>query len=298
MIKKIDKIQKYTFIAVSFLSLVSFIGLGFSLRPDTQNYILFILVSLVGIPHGFFDFSIGRKVFKEYFNAWFLVFITLYLAVSALYLTTWVFFPKESLIFFLMIAAYHFGYEDFNYLSKNKINYKNINIFIKGLIIVMAPIIFHYNEVRELFGILTNSDFRYYNFTQNNKILFSVLSFTYIIFNKKSSLINKAEDLVGIVNFILLPPIISFVIYFCFLHSIRHFIESILILKHIPRKYSIKQFIFLIVMISLVTSIISIIFFSNFYHMTINEAIIKYIFITLACLTLPHMILNMWPKNN
>ena len=162
----------------------------------------------------------------------------------------------------------------------------------------MAPIIFHYNEVRELFGILTNIDFRYYNFTQNNKILFSVLSFTYIIFNKKSSLINKAEDLVGIVNFILLPPIISFVIYFCFLHSIRHFIESILILKHIPKKYSIKQFIFLIVMISLVTSIISILFFSNFYHMTINEAIIKYIFITLACLTLPHMILNMWPKNN
>ena len=77
MIKKIDKIQKYTFIAVSFLSLVSFIGLGISLLPDTQNYILFILVSLVGIPHGFFDFSIGRKVFKEYFNAWFLVFIIL-----------------------------------------------------------------------------------------------------------------------------------------------------------------------------------------------------------------------------
>ena len=99
----------------------------------------------------------------------------------------------------------------------------------------MAPIIFHYNEVRELFVILTNSDFRYYNFTQNNKILFLVLSFTYIILNKKNSLINKAEDLVGIVNFILLPPIISFVIYFCFLHSIRHFIESILILKHIPK---------------------------------------------------------------
>ena len=188
MIKKIDKIQKYTFIAVSFLSLASFIGFGISLLPDTQNYILFILVSLVGIPHGFFDFSIGRKVFKEYFNAWFLVFITLYLTVAALYLTTWIFFPKESLIFFLVIAAYHFGYEDFNYLSKNKINYKNINIFIKGLIIVMAPIIFHYNEVRELFVILTNIDFRYYNFTQNNKILFLVLSFTYIILNKKKQL--------------------------------------------------------------------------------------------------------------
>ena len=118
------------------------------------------------------------------------------------------------------------------------------------------------------------------------------------ILNKKSSLINKAEDLIGIINFILLPPIISFVIYFCFLHSIRHFIESILILKHIPKKYSIKQFIFLIVMISLVTSITSIIFFSNFYHMTINETIIKYIFMTLACLTLPHMILNMWPKKD
>ena len=298
MIKKIDNIHKYTFIVISFLSLVSFIGFCFSLHPHTQNYILFILVSLVGIPHGFFDFSIGRKIFKEYFKEWFLIFTSLYLVVAAFFLTTWIFFPEVSLIFFLAIAAYHFGYEDYNYLSKNKINYKNINIFVKGLIIVMAPIIFHYDEIRELFSILTNSDFRYYDFTQNNKILFSILSFTYIIFDKKSSLINKTEGLATIVNFILLPPIISFVIYFCFLHSIRHFIESILILKHVPKRYSIKHFIFLIVAISLVTSIISIIFFSNFYHMPINETIIKYIFMMLACLTLPHMIFNMWPKNN
>ena len=296
MIKKIDNIQKYTFIIISLFSLVFYIGLDFSFKADTQNYILFILVSLVGIPHGFFDFSIGRKIFEKYFNAWFIIFTASYISISALYLTTWVLFPEPALIFFLAIAAYHFGYEDYNYLSKNKINYRNINIFIKGLIIVMAPIIFHYDEVRELFSILTNSDFRYHDFSQNNKILFLVLSFAYIIFDNKSSLVNKTEGLVSIVNFILLPPIISFVLYFCFLHSIRHFIESILILKNVPKGYSIKYFIFLIVTISLVTSIISIILFSNLYQLSINETIIKYIFMALACLTLPHMIFNMWPK--
>ena len=58
---------------------------------------------------------------------------------------------------------------EFNYLGKNKHSFINISIFIKGLIIVFTPVLFHYEQVSHLFSILVGYDLTKFEFTDFQK---------------------------------------------------------------------------------------------------------------------------------
>jgi Brp/Blh family beta-carotene 15,15'-monooxygenase len=298
MINKINIIHKKSFVILSIASLLVFYTFTFTPRIDYQVYVLFGLVSAIGIPHGFFDFSIGKKIFKKYHKKWILYFTLSYIFISFIYLIAWIFLPGLSLLLFLFLAAYHFGFEDYNYMQEtNKIAYIDISIFIKGLIVVFTPILFHFDQVNYLFSVLIGYKINGIEFSIIQKILFIFLSVTHILFEKKKSYLHKTEGLLCFLNFVILPPLVSFILYFCFMHSIRHFLESIYILKLVPNNFTTRNFLIVIILTSVVFSIFSVFLISNFYEISISDTVIKFIFIILACLTLPHMIFNMVPYN-
>ena len=298
MINKINIIHKKSFVILSIASLLVFYIFTFSPNIDYQVYFLFGLVSAIGIPHGFFDFSIGKKIFKKYNRKWILYFTLSYIFISFIYLIAWVFLPGLSLLLFLFLAAYHFGFEDYNYMQEtNKVVYVDINIFIKGLIVVFTPILFHFDQVNYLFSVLIGYKINGIEFSIIQKILFIFLSVTHILFEKQKSYLHKTEGILCFLNFVLLPPLVSFILYFCFMHSIRHFLESIYISKLVPNNFTTRNFLIVIILTSVVFSILSVFFISNFYEISISNTVIKFIFIILACLTLPHMIFNMLPYN-
>jgi Brp/Blh family beta-carotene 15,15'-monooxygenase len=295
MINIIDNFHKKIFIALSLTSLIIFYLFKVEINLDIQIYLLFFLVSVIGLPHGFFDFSIGKIIFNKHIKTWALYFIAIYLLIAILYFISWIIIPGISLILFLFLATYHFGFEDHNYLNKKGTVYLNINIFVKGSIVVFTPILFHFNEVNHLFAILTGSSFIGIEFNIIQKYCFIILSLFHILFEKNKNKLYKIEGLLCFFNFVLLPPLLSFILYFCFMHSVRHFIESIYISNLRPKNFTTKSFLILIVACSLIFSLFSVTFISSTYAISINDTIIKYIFIILACLTLPHMIFNMWP---
>ena len=89
--------------------------------------------------------------------------------------------------------------------------------------------------------------------------------------------------------FIYFEPLISFSLYFCFLHSIRHSITLIFELDK-SFKAGLKKFINRAIPLTFVTGLIfllAIYFLNNFYKL--DEAIYKVIFIGLASLTFPHI---------
>ncbi|MDB2461306.1 Brp/Blh family beta-carotene 15,15'-dioxygenase [Gammaproteobacteria bacterium] len=296
MINKIDNIHKKFFVILSILSLFLFYTFAISPSIDYQVYFLFFLVSAIGIPHGFFDFSIGKKIFKKYHGKWILYFTLIYICISFIYFLAWILLPGISLLLFLFLAAYHFGFEDYNYMRETtQVVYIDINIFIKGLIIVFTPILFHFDQVNYLFSILIGYKIGGIEFTFIQKMLFIFLSATHILFEKKKSYLHKTEGILCFLNFVVLPPLVSFILYFCFMHSIRHFLESIYISKLVPNNFTTKNFLIIIILTSLFFSSLSVFFISNFYDISISNTVIKFIFIILACLTLPHMIFNMVP---
>ena len=295
MINKLNKLRRNLFIFLSITSLVVFYLNSISLDLRSQSYVLFFLVALIGIPHGFFDFSVGKKLMKKFSNLWLLYFTILYIVISLMYFVVWIKFPGIALIFFLLIAAYHFGYEEYNFLNDSGHKIYDISMTIRGLIIVFSPILFHYDQVSHLFSILIGYDLSTFTFSSTQKISFIILSVFHILFGKNENSFSKVESIIYLTNFVLLPPLISFILYFCFSHSIKHFLESIYISNHVPDKFSTKGFLFLIVISSLISSIVSIFFISKYLGESISLSIIKFIFISLACLTLPHMIFNMIP---
>jgi beta-carotene 15,15'-dioxygenase len=214
-----------------------------------------------------------------------------------------------SLILFLVVASYHFGKEDTEFLINNK-NVSNLIIyFLKGSLIIIAPLIFHFVETINIFKLLLIENEKFYlflNFIEDNNILLIILSISSLssiyCFLKDFKIINVLMFLdffsIIVLNYFL-TPLIAFTIYFCFLHSFRHTISLITELNENNFKIGAITFIKKAMPLTVLTAIfyvISLYFLSNFYQL--NDAILKVIFIGLASLTFPHILLEYLLEKN
>jgi Brp/Blh family beta-carotene 15,15'-monooxygenase len=209
----------------------------------------------------------------------------------------------------LVVASYHFGKEDTEFLINNK-NVSNLILyFLKGSLIIIAPLIFHFVETINIFKLLLIENEKFYlflNFIEDNSILLfalsiSLLSNTYY-FLKDFKIINILIffDFFSIIilNYFL-TPLIAFTVYFCFLHSFRHSISLINELNKGSVKDGSITFIKKAMPLTTLTAIlyvVSLYFLSNYYQL--NDAILKVIFIGLASLTFPHILLEYLLEKN
>ena len=95
-----------------------------------------------------------------------------------------------------------------------------------------------------------------------------------------------------------LNPILAFTLYFCFLHSIRHSLSLIFELnKNIKKGFVL--FLKKALPLTIITALISL--FSLFFLVNYNElnvSVYKVIFIGLASLTFPHILLEYLIEKN
>ena len=95
-----------------------------------------------------------------------------------------------------------------------------------------------------------------------------------------------------------LTPVLAFTFYFCFLHSIRHAITLVFELDK-SFKSGVKKFINKAIPLTSITGVVFILaiyFLNNFFML--DEAIYKVIFIGLASLTFPHILLEYLLEKN
>ena len=101
-----------------------------------------------------------------------------------------------------------------------------------------------------------------------------------------------------IINYYL-SPLMAFTIYFCFLHSIRH---SFKLSNELNKKNFVKGFKDFLVkampltILTAILFLISLFFLNNYYFL--DNAISKVIFIGLASLTFPHILLEYFLEKN
>ena len=94
-------------------------------------------------------------------------------------------------------------------------------------------------------------------------------------------------------------PLVAFTIYFCFLHSVRHSITLAYELNKNDFSKGFRKFISKALPLTLITAIffiISLLVLKNYY--ILNDAILKVIFIGLASLTFPHILLEYLIEKN
>ena len=305
----INKINFYHSIIFFLLSISLAIIINRFEFLNISPIICLLLILSIGISHGALDNQKGKKLTQLYNikNSYF--FYLMYTIIVIGIITFWLLFPTTSLIIFLIVASYHFGKEDTEFLIKNKNALNLILYFLKGSLIIIAPLIFHFTETINIFKLLLIQDENFYlflDFIESNQILsFALLTSLlvntyYFINNFKILNILIFFDFLSIVvlNYFV-SPLIAFTIYFCFLHSFRHSISLINELDKDNFKNGAYIFIKKALPLTLLTSIffvISLYFLSNYYQLT--DAILKVIFIGLASLTFPHILLEYLLEKN
>jgi Brp/Blh family beta-carotene 15,15'-monooxygenase len=268
-----------------------------------------LLILSIGISHGALDNQKGKRLIQLYNIKNSYYFYLIYLMIGLCIIVFWLYFPATSLIIFLIVASYHFGKEDMDFLIKNKNTSNLILFFLKGALIIIAPLMFHFTETVNIFKLLliqNENFFSFLDFIETNQILsFALLisflvNIYYFINNFKIMNILIFIDFLSIVilNY-LLSPLIAFTIYFCFLHSFRHSISLINELDMNDFKNGFHIFVKKAMPLTLLTALLYMLglyFLSNYYQL--NDAILKVIFIGLASLTFPHILLEYLIEKN
>ena len=255
------------------------------------------LILILGISHGALDNIKGRKLLKLYGYKYIISFYLTYIFISILIIIFWLVFPNTVLFLFLITAAYHFGKEDTVFFFKRKFFVSEFFFFLKGSAVILAPLLLQRDKTNEIFEILNFDVFESQVFSNQFLIIMLCLSFLsslYISNQKNTNLkgIMIMDFLSLIILNLFLTPILAFTLYFCFLHSIRHSITLIFELDK-SFKSGLKKFVIRAIPLTFVTMVIflfAIYFLNNLYML--DEAIYKVIFIGLASLTFPHILLE------
>jgi len=279
---------------------ISLAGIEY-LREGSFLVISLFLILTIGISHGSLDNIKGKKLIKYLGYKSISIFYLGYIFVGIATITIWLIFPKFLLFLFLIIAAFHFGKEDSEFIDKKK-NFEHI-YFLKGSLIITSPLFFHKEETLTIFETLNfniSNSFMITNEILLIFILLSLISGIYLSLNKnieEKSLLLMDYLSILILNYFL-NPIIAFTVYFCFLHSIRHSISLIYeINKNLRRGLPIfiKKALPLTIL-TIIGYIFSILILNNYNEL--DETIYRVIFIGLASLTFPHILLEYLVEKN
>lgn len=252
------------------------------LSPITQLAVLGIVIMFLGLPHGALDPWIAERLGIHNTPKQIFLFTTGYLALTGLVVLFWLWLPALSLLIFLVISAWHFA-GDWD---------RSINRPLRlcaGALLLLMPIGFHAEAVSTIFLALSGI---------NGANLATILSLPPWLLIAAMSLIAATAavkhqwqscleflSLLGLSYFT--PPLIYFTLYFCLLHSPRHllglFIEAPL------KDHSRLLRMMIIYTLSSLVLIGGLWWFWS--AMPSNTLILKLIFISLAAITVPHMLL-------
>ena len=246
-------------------------------------------IVMIGLPHGALDGAVAMHIglVKKLSNL--IKFMLAYISLAVFVVIVWMFFPTFSLIAFLGISLLHFGYGD----AKNG---EGITKFAEavahGGLVIVGISQFHRGEVDEIFYYLIKQD------TSPIWLAMNIASIG-VIAAIATCLLQTSKDvkwssttlellLVGVVIAIA-PPLLGFSIYFCLIHSARHFSRIYRMIKQNVANTTIKTQAILFTVACWLAAVIAFVLFADFSNP--GPTILRIIFIGLAALTVPHMVL-------
>ena len=293
------------FLFCNIFSLIAFKINTFTISP----FICLLLILSIGISHGSLDNIKGKKLFQILEINNFYIFYLAYILVALIVIILWIFIPSVSLIIFLIVASYHFGKEDTEFLIIENSYYNQFLFFLKGSLIIFAPMYFHFDETISIFRLLFIENENFYDFLDliesERLLLYCIILSTLaniLLFTKnfelKKFIIFLDYFSILIINYFF-SPLLAFTIYFCFLHSIRHIISLISELDGNNINNGFKIFLKKAMPLTIITAIFCVIglyLLNNTYNF--DSAILKIIFIGLASLTFPHILLEYLIEKN
>ncbi|MBJ64496.1 MAG: hypothetical protein CMB55_06860 [Euryarchaeota archaeon] len=255
---------------------------------DTLNLIALMCVVFIGLPHGAMDGALAAHFGWMESKKKAATFLIGYVAMAALVVGFWFVAPAISFIIFLGISMYHFGKGDVNTDGEEPSVTESL---ARGGVVIGGISQFHRVDADEIFQVLIGSNtelvWLFLNSVVPMTLIFAILSMVNKNTGERGSLLAEIAGLALI--FSILPPLVGFAIYFCLIHSIRHFASMRAMLSDTITKLQITKTTILFSAISWAAGLI--ILAQQSSNIGFEPALLQVIFIGLAALTVPHMIL-------
>ena len=272
-----------------------------ALPLTVQLTVLALAVALFGLPHGALDLALVQGASR---GSWLALAaaIGVYLVVSAAVLAVWVTAPVVALLGFLAIAIIHFGLGDTEDLHGPQ---RAVEVIARGGFAGVAPLVFHPQTTRDLFALLVgpNSvatlDAALALLTTPVSHLWVACLAAAILWRlwqrAQGWLPAVAELLLTTAIFAVFHPLAAFLLYFCFVHSVRHIADlgAARFPDAAPR--ALRWLLVESLPFTLATVVLGgLAWFVFGRAINFDEAMIRLVFWGLSALTLPHMILTAW----
>jgi Brp/Blh family beta-carotene 15,15'-monooxygenase len=243
--------------------------------------VLAIIIFFLGVPHGALDPIFAKKLLPvSSWQSWSL-FAILYSLLGLVMIIFWVFSPLLFMITFLCLSVLHFSRDLENTAPKI------IKLLYGGAIIVL-PTLLHYDVMVNLFTLILNQNdgLLIVNFLHTITLPYLILLILSIVFEGFRNIFQAIELLAVSLLAIVAQALISFTIVFCGMHSVRH----------VLRTQSYSQLSWKKIFLTSLLPMLGVVFISLLCWIFLPESpdyprILQLIFVGLACLTVPHMLL-------
>lgn len=262
-----------------------------SVDPGIVLAALVVLVVVFGLPHGALDPLVARAA-GQWRTRWQLLgHLFTYTGIAAAVVAVWLLFPLVTLGAFLMLSAWHFG-DDWPRLPSGR-RAAPWQRGALGAAVVGAPVAFHPQGVAEAFAVLVAR-------APNDALLQSFVTAAGL-FSAPALLTLLGIALVGLRHHPrmalelaalpalawALPPLVYFIAYFCFLHSPRHLLEL-----HEDERVPLDRTGWAVLVgLTLTTVAFGALAFALAPASAPEPRLLQVVFIGLAALTVPHMLL-------
>jgi Brp/Blh family beta-carotene 15,15'-monooxygenase len=266
-----------------------------------QLTLLAAAVAIFGLPHGALDLALVQGASRGSWRA-LVAAIAVYLVVSAAVLAVWLTAPVAALLGFLAIAIIHFGLGDTEDLRGPQ---RALETIARGGFVGIAPLVFHPQTTRDLFALLvgpnstTSLDNTLALLTPPATYLWLACLTAAVVWRltqrSQGWLPAVAELLLTTAIFAVFHPLAAFLLYFSFVHSVRHIAD--LGAARFPESAPRARRWLLVESLpfTLATVILGAAAWFFFARaITFDEAMMRVIFWGLSALTMPHMILTAW----
>ncbi len=250
--------------------------------PQFELLALSIVIFVFGVPHGALDTVYARQLLRIESSAGWGAFGLAYVAIVALVVGLWVVAPVVFLIGFLLISAFHFSGD-----SQGDIG--AIRRVLYGGSILICPTALHAPQVSGLFSILAGA-------AAGDAIVIALhwMSWPWLIATVITALWCAKKDWVGSLELAavtglmtLVSPVLAFTMFFCGMHSVRHAMRT----RDYSRIQTWTHLLRVAALPMLATGLLALVAWQFLQVSDFYMELVQLIFVGLAALTVPHMIL-------
>ena len=275
------RVQGIVFSAGALLVALGTLALG-RLSPQLELIVVAVLILVLGVPHGALDTIFAKQLYGIRTLSGWLQFSLLYLLLAALVVGLWLWQPGLFLLGFLAISAAHFSGDPLQGVPWPA------RLFYGGSVILL-PTIGHAQEIGRLFGLLVGDA------TATPLVPWlRLLAWPWLVGLALASLWQTRHDFwtalemaaAGILA-IVAPPLVSFVVFFCGMHSARHILRTMNFSGRSSWRYVAGAALLPMAGV-LAGSALAWVFLRD---TALDARVVQVVFVGLAALTVPHMVL-------